>query len=278
MAREPDSIVRIAASGEQPDQIVGVVGDQVITATPSDVGKVVTVAADGSLVLAAAGGGGVTDHGDLTGLAADDHPYILETLIDAADDLIVGSAADTAARLAVAASRIIGKKATGGIGALTAAEVLAILGIAAPKMKRIVRDGAGTLTTTSTTKTPIDATNLGYLTFDLAVGDVVKLLLAATTANSSGANVMGFDYEVDRPTSANVYVGNTNDYGVISSDGNRKCQTIVATFIATEAGVHGFRPVWVMETGTGKMHNATSSYEDTLITYIAEHWPAALVS
>ncbi len=67
MAREPDSIVRIAASGEQPDQIVGVVADQVITATPGDVGKVVTVAADGSLVLGvAAGGVSDGDKGDIT--------------------------------------------------------------------------------------------------------------------------------------------------------------------------------------------------------------------
>lgn len=56
MAREPDMVVRLVGDGEQADQVVGVVGDQVLTATPSDVGKVVTVAADGSLVLAAGGG------------------------------------------------------------------------------------------------------------------------------------------------------------------------------------------------------------------------------
>jgi len=47
-------------------------------------------------------GGGVTDHGALTGLADDDHPqYLLESLVDAKGDLIVASAADTPARLAV---------------------------------------------------------------------------------------------------------------------------------------------------------------------------------
>lgn len=98
MAREPDSIVRLVAAGEVPDQVVQVVGDQVLTATPADVGKVVTVAADGTLVLAG-GGGGVSDHGDLTGLGDNDHPYVLLSLVDAAGDLIVGSAADTAVRL-----------------------------------------------------------------------------------------------------------------------------------------------------------------------------------
>lgn len=102
---EPDFTVRLVGSGEQADQVVGVVGDQVITATPADVGKVVTVAADGSLVLAAAGGGGgVSDHGALTGLGDDDHPYVLETLIDAPGDLFVGTAADTVGRLAKGAA------------------------------------------------------------------------------------------------------------------------------------------------------------------------------
>lgn len=158
MAREADSIVRLVAAGEVPDQVVRVVGDQVLTATPADVGKVVTVAADGTLVLAAGGGGGgVSDHGDLTGLGDDDHAAVYSTLahahsgayvplslIDAADDLIVGSADNTAARLAVAASRIIGKKATGGIGALTSAEVLAITG--APAWQQRVDDAAAALT------------------------------------------------------------------------------------------------------------------------------------
>lgn len=52
------------------------------------------------------------------------------SIIDAADDLIVGTGDNTAGRLAVAASRIIGKKATGGLAALTADEIDAILGLA----------------------------------------------------------------------------------------------------------------------------------------------------
>ncbi len=113
MAREPDSIVRIAASGEQPDQIVGVVGDQVITATPSDVGKVVTVAADGSLVLGAGGGGGVADHGDLTGLTDPDHTIAAVTGLQAALDAKQASDADLTVLAALAPSNddVIQRKA-----------------------------------------------------------------------------------------------------------------------------------------------------------------------
>jgi len=45
------------------------------------------------------------------------------------DDLIYASSATQLSRLAVAASRIIGKKAAGGLGALTKAEILAILNV-----------------------------------------------------------------------------------------------------------------------------------------------------
>ena len=49
------------------------------------------------------------------------------TIIDADSDLIVGTAADTAGRLAVPASTIVGRKASGSITALTPAEARAII-------------------------------------------------------------------------------------------------------------------------------------------------------
>lgn len=53
-----------------------------------------------TVTVSSGGGGGVTDHGALTGLADDDHPqYVRGSLVDAAGDLLVGSAADTLARL-----------------------------------------------------------------------------------------------------------------------------------------------------------------------------------
>lgn len=53
--------------------------------------------------------------------------YVPLSTIDAADDLLVGSADNAVTRLAVAASRIIGKKSTGGLAALTGAEVADIV-------------------------------------------------------------------------------------------------------------------------------------------------------
>lgn len=79
-----DMVVQITTDPAQADQVVTVVGDQVLTATAGDVGKVVTVDADGTLILAAAAGG-VTDHGALTGLADNDHPqYALDAEVTAA--------------------------------------------------------------------------------------------------------------------------------------------------------------------------------------------------
>ena len=55
-----------------------------------------------TVTVSSGGGGGVTDHGALTGLADDDHPqYVRGSLVDAAGDLLVGSAADTVARLGI---------------------------------------------------------------------------------------------------------------------------------------------------------------------------------
>lgn len=60
MARSPeaDLLVQIVTDPDEPDQRVSVIGDQVITATPADEGKVVTVEADGTLGLEDAAGGG----------------------------------------------------------------------------------------------------------------------------------------------------------------------------------------------------------------------------
>ncbi len=74
MAREPDQIVRIVASGEQPDAVVGVVGDQVIVATPDDAGQVVTVGPDGTLILGAGGGGGGAPSGPAGGVLGGTYP------------------------------------------------------------------------------------------------------------------------------------------------------------------------------------------------------------
>lgn len=208
MAREPDMVVRLVGDGEQADQVVGVVGDQVLTATPGDVGKVVTVAADGSLVLAAGGGGGLS-------------------------------------------------------GAWASVAV-------------VIRDGTGDYSTTSMTKTPIDSTNLGFQTVTLAVGDKVRCQLYGSCEHASDSGGVAFDFEVDRPASANVYMANNADFGVFSIDTPPNAITYnaavsaVGSFTATEAGVHGFRPVWRTNAGTARLLNAASGSSDVLIQFLVD--------
>lgn len=123
MAREPDMVVRLAAAGEPADSVVTLVGDQVLVASPADVGKVVTVAADGSLVLAEGGGGGVTDgdKGDIT-VTDDGAVWTLEN-----DTVTLAKLAD------IATARLLGRTTagTGDPEALTAAQVKTLLGISA---------------------------------------------------------------------------------------------------------------------------------------------------
>lgn len=149
-------------------------------------------------------------------------------------------------------------------------------------LKKTVLTGTGDMTSASTTLTAIDATDLAYVTFTLAVGDVVELALFGTASNSSGGFGVCIDYEVDQPTSGNVFVGAGNEFGVqflyTASAGYPTKVAAVATFTATEAGVHGFRPVWKSDgAGTMSLWNATSGGHDQLVTYLLKHWPAALV-
>lgn len=215
MPRQPDAVVRLAAAGEEADQVVTVVGDQVLVATPADVGKVVTVAADGTLVFDdAAGGGvsdhgaltgladddhsqyatdaaltthagtthGVTDHGALTGLADDDHPYVLESLIDAAGDLLVGTAADTAGRLAMGSTALKGLHRNAGGTALEWA-------VPAGRLLAVTQynpASLATLTTTSTTFVDVDATNLA-VAFVVPDSGVVLVRLVGEVQTTGGA-------------------------------------------------------------------------------------------
>lgn len=270
----PDFTVKIVS--DNPDAEVSVVGNQVIEATPADVGKVVTVAADGSLVLAEGGGGGVTDHGALTGLADDDHSaysltshahsgtYVPLSLVDAAGDLLQGSADNTLERVA-----------KGTAGQVWRMKADASKGEFGPpiRFKRAVRDGLGNVTTTSTSRTPIDATNLPYQVLPgCVVGDVLEMTLALVSY-SSGATYVCFDFEVDQPSSANVYVGSANDRGVLSLFGTAGPypHLIHATFVVTEAGDHGVRPVWFVTASTGNIYNAASGDGDNLVAFTVKN-------
>ena len=76
-----------------------------------------TADAPGAVTVTVTSGGGVSDHGALTGLADDDHPqYVRGSLVDAAGDLLVGSAADTVARLPMGTAEQVLRVNSGATG------------------------------------------------------------------------------------------------------------------------------------------------------------------
>lgn len=140
-----------------------------------------------------------------------------------------------------------------------------------PTFKRTILIGNGTKTTTSTSFVAIDTTNLPYLTLTLAVGDVVRCILTGQHANS-GVNYMSYDVAVDQPTSADRRIAESAEYGLMNET-NSNIQTLITViglFTATEAGLHGFRPMWKVTAGTGSLYNETSGSGDTAIQFSVE--------
>jgi hypothetical protein len=140
------------------------------------------------------------------------------SVVDAADDLIVGSAADTVTRLAVDASRIVGKKATGGLAALTAAETALLSGglLAAVSYNPAT---SVSVATTSTTFADIDATNL-VLPFTVPPSGkvLVRMSAAVVTADlvamnwnlrDAGGDIAGTRAVVIRPAGGQRIRANT---------------------------------------------------------------------
>lgn len=129
-------------------------------------------------------------------------------------------------------------------------------------------------TTTSTSFTAIDSTNLAYLTLTLAIGDVVRITFQGQGQHSAAppGSPVGIDFEVDQPTSANVRASEDAEWGSFIDywNNNRQHMSVVTTFTATEAGSHGFRPVWKVSTGTATLANGTSGGDDTAILFMVE--------
>lgn len=150
----------------------------------------------------------------------------------------------------------------------TAAAARATLGITtAPVTKATRLSGHGNYSLTSSSMTAIDATNLPYLTHTLAVGDRVKVEFYGNGFYDS-ANTIAFDFEVDQPTSANTTVSLNSDSGLTAfgTDGQRRSIAVVGIFTATEAGAHGFRPMYRSYGGTFTLANATSGTSKADIT------------
>lgn len=121
--------------------------------------------------------------GASTGYVAPAVPPIPLSLIDAASDLVVGTADNAVARLAVPASRVPLRKATGQIIAGTTAELAALFGT--PDGTKFLKDdgtlavpaGGGGSGTAFTTAVPQNA-------HGFAVGDVAYLTAANTYAKA----------------------------------------------------------------------------------------------
>lgn len=140
--------------------------------------------------------------------------------------------------------------------------------------KVTVLNGSGNKTLVNTTAfTAVDATNLGYLTLSLAVGDVVRCTLMGTMFSSNSGLYGGVDFAVDQPTSADTRVHPNNDFGACEvQTTSREPRTVIGYFTATEAGTHGFRPVWrcYNTAHTMTMENAASGDGDVAIVFSVE--------
>lgn len=187
-----------------------------------------------------------------------------DAIFDALGDLVVGSGANAASRLAKGAEDTVLRS--------RAAEALD-LGWDSPVIfKKTELVGNTNKTTTSTTFVAIDTTNLAYLTLSLAIGDVVRCKLQGQAYNGSNA-VGAWDFEVDQPASADTrcYPAAENGAGIDPvTIVTRVTVHIEALFTATEAGVHGFRPMWRTTAGTLTLANGTSGADDTAIIFTVE--------
>lgn len=139
------------------------------------------------------------------------------------------------------------------------------------------RNGTGNFTTSSSSFTPIthaaNADLIDFMTVTLAVGDVVRCMLQGQALDGLG-NGFAVDFEVDRPSSANVNIAAGADSGVtaLSDNAARTPLMAIGEFTATEAGVHGFRPVWRSVAGTAlTLFNASSGLSDSEILFVVDY-------
>lgn len=107
--------------------------------------------------------------------------------------------------------------------------------------------------TNSASLVAIDDTNLP-LSLTLGIGDEVYLEFCAPFGISSPGNIIGVDWLVDAPvtdvtigSNAGAYAAAVFEPGGSATDSNQR--TAMAKFVATEAGVHVFKPRWRVSGG-----------------------------
>ncbi len=179
------------------------------------------------------GSGAQVDHGALAGLGDNDHPqYVLKSLYDA-NSILIATADDTPIALIIAASRIVGRKATGDIGALTGAEVLAILSAQAAAAfdwnNKNLTNLASLITDTGTPRDlPVDCGANKTILLNQVVYDDLQFGIAA--GKVPAANTPAFE----------TFTTNTNEYSFAVND-----------YIDIQAGE---LPHWWKEGTNGDVH------------------------
>lgn len=119
-----------------------------------------------------------------------------------------------------------------------------------PELVYTVYSKSADYTTSSSTYADIDATNIPALSLDLIIGDVVLCTMRTAVFNTGAGEAILFDWDIDQPTSANTNFrtlnSGTDGAAVLAASGSSELLSPVveATFIATEAGIHTFKPQW----------------------------------
>jgi hypothetical protein len=115
------------------------------------------------------------------------------------------------------------------------------------------RDNGATYTTTSTSFTPIDSTNLSYA---INMSGSVALITVLGQTDDNGTNqTLFFDIEVD---AVRLGAGATdglcgNQHGTISAADDSLSMAVIRSGLT--ASSHTFRPVWRVSGGTGRIHS-----------------------
>jgi hypothetical protein len=109
---------------------------------------------------------------------------------------------------------------------------------------------------------------------DLLTGVLVKCRLVGQCSQTA-ANMLAFDFEVDRPVSANVNVGDGHDQGIIAiTHTARHNLAAEGLYVVTEDGDHGFRPLWKVGAGVATLGNAAAGNGDNPLVFTVETHPA----
>lgn len=180
------------------------------------------------------------------GLADPHTGYVLESLYDA-NTLLIATADNTPIALAVAASRIVGRKATGDISAMTAAELVAIIRTSLPVELGVAVSDETTDLTTGTAKVTF------RLPFAMTLTSVRASLNVASSSgtptvdiNENGTTILSTKLTID----ANEKTSTTAAVAAVISDASLADDAEITMDIdVAGTGARGLK-VWMIGTRT----------------------------